>query len=476
MKKMTFEVSSQKEERVSSLIKEINKNSYRFWLQIDLENGLIVVENVDDTMIGSVIDLIGKYYNILNVTIDNTSKESTLVETSQNVTDGDETKFKVVVKETANPEDKPTIDGLQDKEKPISQKVVSRKYVEDRINAFRRTVYWAINGMNAPEKEIGSFILTSMDEISMRYNQKGSIKCAVGDIVGCNYGIHLRGEINGGHIDAIVCDITDSGMAYVVPITKIRENITSFSYLTVDVPDDAVYNNIHYNGGTALLDKGRYLRTERFHEVIGRVTPKFFARVLQQLSTTFDFTGNIVMLTDDDTETKVATAGIEKDVTVPEEAVKATSKGNTTEGDDLESNPVDADNLNASKTEPKKVTKKVGGEETALLGIIGESLKKLDSTKKVEEQVDDFLTDIGMTTSEKMVTMSFVVACNIKKINYKNVIFELQSMFPEVKENMIKSILQENFKKWLDLHPELVESCPKISLMAMLKVFAKRFA
>ena len=99
MKKMTFEVSSQKEERVSSLIKEINKNSYRFWLQIDLENGLIVVENVDDTMIGSVIDLIGKYYNILNVTIDNTSKESTLVETSQNVTDGDETKFKVVVKE-----------------------------------------------------------------------------------------------------------------------------------------------------------------------------------------------------------------------------------------------------------------------------------------------------------------------------------------------------------------------------------------
>ena len=95
--------------------------------------------------------------------------------------------------------------------------------------------------------------------------------------------------------------------------------------------------------------------------------------------------------------------------------------------------------------------------------------------KIAQTQVETFLADIGMATTERMVTQSFVIACDIKKINYENVILELHNMFPKVKENIIKSILKENFKKWLDVHCELVESCPNISLMAVLKVFAKRF-
>lgn len=488
MKKITFKVSTKKEGNVVSLIKEVNKISCR--IQIDLENGFVAVENVADTMIDSVIELIDQYYTILNVMIDNTSDESTSVETSQSVTVVDEPKSEVAIGETAEPENKPTVVGPQSEDDLIIQKVeFENEYVEDLSNRFMRTAYWAMYRMNVPEREIGDFIWTSINEISMRYNKKGPIEYSVGDIVDCNYGIHLAGEINGGHVSAIVCNITNGGMAYLVPITKVRENLTSLSYLTFDAPDDVVYNNDYYTGGTALLDKGRYLRAERFHEVIGKTTPEFFAKVLDQLSTTFDFTSNIVM-NDDDTETdfdneivEVAetedeTAVVETDVAVAEETVETTSEEDATEGDDTESNPVDADNSDVTTTEPKhkKAAKKVGGEESALLDIIGESLKKLDPTKKVEEQVDDFLTDIGMTTSERMVTQSFVIACDIKKINYENVIIELHNMFPKVKEDIIKSILKENFKKWLDLHPELVESCPKISLMAVLKVFAKRFA
>lgn len=488
MKKITFKVSTKKEGSVVSLIKEVNKISCR--IQIDLENSFVAVENVADTMIDSVIELIDQYYTILNVMIDNTSDESTSVETSQSVTVVDEPKSEVAVEETAEPENKPTVVGPQSEDDLIIQKVeFENEYVEDLINRFMRTAYWAMYRMNVPEKEIGDFIWTSINEISMRYNKKGPIKYSVGDIVDCNYGIHLAGEINGSHVSAIVCNITNGGMAYLVPITKVRENLTSLSYLTFDAPDDVIYNNDYYTGGTALLDKGRYLRDERFREVIGKATPEFFAKVLEQLSTTFDFTGNIVM-TDDDTETdfdneivEVAetedeTAVVETDVAVAEETVETTSEEDENEGDGTESNPVDADNSDVTTTEPKpkKAAKRVGGEESALLDIIGESLKKLDSTKKVEEQVNDFLTDIGMTTSERMVIQSFVVACDIKRINYENVILELHNMFPKVKKDIIKSILKENFKKWLDLHPELVESCPKISLMAVLKVFAKRFA
>ncbi len=488
MKKITFKVSTKKEGSVVSLIKEVNKISCR--IQIDLENGFVAVENVADTMIDSVIELIDQYYTISSVNIDNTSDESTLVETSQSDTVVDEPKSEVAVEETAEPENKPTIVGPQSEDDLIIQKVeFENEYVEDLINRFMRTAYWAMYRMNIPEKEIGEFIWTSINEISMRYNKKGCIEYSVGDIVDCNYGMHLAGEINGGHVSAIVCSIIAGGMAYLVPITKVRENLTSLSYLTFDAPEDVVYDNEYYTGGTALLDKGRFLRAERFHAVIGKTTPEFFTKLLKQLSTTFDFTGNTVM-NDDDTEadsgndvvevaeTEDETAVVETDVAVAEETVETTSEEDATEGNDTESNPVDADNSDVTTTEPKpkKAIKKVGGEESALLNVIGNSLEKLDRTKTVEEQVETFLTDIGMETTERMVTQSFVIACDIKKINYENVILELHNMFPKVKEDIIKSILKENFKKWLDLHPELVESCPKISLMAVLKVFAKRFA
>ena len=442
MKKIRFKVSIKKEGSVVSLIKEVNKISCR--IQIDLENGLVEVENVEDTMIDSIIELIDHYYTISSVNIDNTSDESTSVEASQIVTVVDEPKSEFTVEENAEPDNKPTVLGPQSEDDLIIQKVeFKNEYVENLINRFMRTAYWAMYKMNIPEKEIGDFIRTSINEISMRYNKKRCIRYSVGDIVDCNYGVHLTGEINGGHVSAIVCNIANGGMAYLVPITKFRESLISLSYLTFDVPNDVVYNNDYYTGGTALLDKGRYLRAERFHEVIGKATPEFLTKVLGQLSTTFDFTGNIVM-TDDDTK----------------------------------SNPVDAGNSDVITTEPKpkKAAKKVGGEETALLNVIGDSLEKLDRTKTAEEQVETFLADIGMATTERMVTQSFVIACDIKKINYENVILELHNMFPKVKEDIIKSILKENFKKWLDVHSELVESCPKISLMAVLKVFAKRFA
>ena len=81
-----------------------------------------------------------------------------------------------------------------------------------------------------------------------------------------------------------------------------------------------------------------------------------------------------------------------------------------------------------------------------------------------------------MSINERMVKQSFVIACDIKKITYENVILELHNVNPEVNEDIIKATLKENFKKWLEQYPELAKKCPKMSLMSVLKVFAKRFA
>ena len=422
MKKLTFKVSSQKDCSVVGLIKEVNKIPCRIYF--NLEDGFVAVGNVNDTMIDTVIELVDKYYTILGVDIDNTIEEPV------------EEQLTSVVDESG---------GTTTEDDLIIKKVeFTNQYLEDLLNKLMRTVAWAMFKMNIPEKEIGNLIYTCMSEISMRYNDKQCIEFSVGDIVDCNYGVHLTGEINGAHVAAIVCNISHSGMAYLVPITKMQTEITSESYLIFNPPEDVIYENDYYKGGTALLDKAKYVRAERINKVIGRTTPDFFKKVLYGLTSAFDFTSRLDTgkeTTDEVVKTPTAT----KDTT--DKVVKT-----------------------------KATTKKVGGEEAALLEVIGVAFDKLDPSKKVEEQIESFLTDIGMTTTERMVTQSFVIACDINRINYENVILKLHEQFPKVKEAIIKNILKEAFKNWLEKYPTLVEKCPKISLMAMLKVFAKKFA
>ena len=56
MKKIIFKVNTKKESSLTSLLKDLNRISCR--INIDLENNLVTVENVNDAMIDSVVDLI----------------------------------------------------------------------------------------------------------------------------------------------------------------------------------------------------------------------------------------------------------------------------------------------------------------------------------------------------------------------------------------------------------------------------------
>lgn len=286
MKKMTFNVNFKREINVALLIKEINDIECR--IQIDLENGIVVAEDIDDTIIDSVIELVDKYYIISNVNIDNSLEKFTL------------------------------INNTHDEDDLIIPKVkFKNEYIENLINKFLKTVYWAMYKKNIAEKEIGDFIWTSINEISMRYNQKGIIQFSIGDIVDCNYGTHLMGEINGSHVPAIVCNITSNGnMAYLVPITRAREYITSNAYLALNIPEDAIYTSNYYTSGTVLIEKGRYLRAERFHEVVGKTKPQFFSKLLNQLVKVFNFTDYIlndnVMISNYSTKSIVKKVGKEE--------------------------------------------------------------------------------------------------------------------------------------------------------------------
>ena len=129
------------------------------------------------------------------------------------------------------------------------------------------------------------------------------------------------------------------------------------------------------------------------------------------------------------------------------------------------------------KETPKMATKKeVGYEEVALLETLGFAFDKLDKSKRVEEQVDSFLCDIGMATTERKVKQSFIAACNIDKINYENVVRRLRIQFPQTEGRQIKAILKKTFKDWLTQYPALAEKCPKISFIMLLRVFVKKIS
>ena len=475
MKKLTFKVSSSKDSSVVSLIKDINKISCRIFL--DIENGFVVVENVNDSMIENVIDLVDNYYTILNINIDNTFKElteeSTIPVTTEAVDEAVEEPQKSEMDDVVV-EKQPKILEPQSEDDLIIKKVeFESEYVETHINNFLKTAYWALYNRRATEKDIGNYIFTCMSEISMRYSPKPIIEFSLGDIVDVNYGSHLPGEIQGGHVNAIVCNILNKDMAYIVPITKVRTDITSRSYLLMDIPHDATYDNEFYRGGTILIDKGKYVRAERFNSVVGKTTPTFFEKLLYQLASTFDFTEDLSETVEDsrplfpgEIPDEIVDTPVETEETAEEVAETPVKKST----DKVVKSPAE------EMVKPKTTAKKVTGEESVLLEVIGFALDKLDSSKKVEEQVEPFLTDIGMTTTERMVTQAFIVACDIKKINYENVILGLHETFPKVKEEIIKNVLKEAFKNWLNKYPTLAEKCPRISLMAVLKVFAKRFA
>ena len=113
--------------------------------------------------------------------------------------------------------------------------------------------------------------------------------------------------------------------------------------------------------------------------------------------------------------------------------------------------------------------------ENLLWKYLKKDLEKIDYSMTVEENIDYFLDSIGMSTDE-IIMQSFVIACNTKRITYAKIINQLKEMYPEKMSTELRKTLRDNFKKWLEKNPELATQCRQISIMNLLKIFAKMFA
>ena len=185
-------------------------------VNLDLKKGTLSIAEIEDSSIDNVIAAVSNDFNITSVNIVPTVKKPELVVTEESL--------------------------------EIAKINFRNKAVEEQLNKLLRIIFWAMYTNKAPSRDICHYLKTAGTEIAMRYNPRELVKFSIGDIVDCNYGKHLDGEISGGHVHSIVCDIDDDGTVYVAPITRERIKTDDYKYLPFEANVDVAYSmldNVH---------------------------------------------------------------------------------------------------------------------------------------------------------------------------------------------------------------------------------------
>lgn len=293
MKQITFNVESPKMASANILlIKDVHRLGSRIYFKPEINS--ITVKNVENNMVESVTKLVSNYYVFTSSYV--LDEDELIEKRSSEPTMFGSKKFSDLDKDDSfelKKEESETEYSL-DKQDLSSMKIAYQKeYIQVIISKIMKTAYWAMFKKNVHERDIANLLYSCLNEMSLCFSPNDdTVEFEIGDVVECNYGYHLQGEINGSRVHSIICDVKGD-MAYVVPIVKADaylETSYSFSCLPFTSPEDIQYENELFKGGIVLLNGGKYVRIERFKSLLGKTSPAFFEKVLEQLATqTFDF-------------------------------------------------------------------------------------------------------------------------------------------------------------------------------------------
>ena len=288
----------------------------------------------------------------------------------------------------------------------------SDKDIENLLNEkLIKTLVWAMSHGMSSE-EIQKYIWTMITEIS--YSNSNELRVeniSVGDVVQVNFGKHPAGEMSDSRGYAIVCNISTDGLLFLVPIDKESSNIDSNSF-----------NILENSDVTVLLEMSKYVNPRRLDKVLGKVEPEFLKELLNQIAITFDF---------------------------------------------------------SSKAEEIDFTKCLTA-EMALQEIIGPALEKvMPGLYPEDNQISKFLADIGMPNNVITLRKAFEVGIHLEKITYNNLISQIISENPEMYDESdsknLRNLLKRIFDNWAQNYPDLKKQCSKISIVSIIKMFAKKF-
>ncbi len=493
MNRLTFKVNGPKDGNISPLLKAVTKIKCKLYL--DVENGYVTVENVHDDLIDPVIDLINEYYVLLGVEVDNlVDEERTILSVVEfppegtmepdsdrevvSVTEfseehpegrevpeeefkGEESGEREVISVEEFPAE-PKVVGPQSEDDLIVKKIeFQNPAIEAAMNKLLKTAFWAMYKQCGNEKEIVNHIWTAIREMSLKYTDPNIIEFSVGDVVDCYFGTHLPREINGSHVLGIVLDITADKMVYIVPITKAVEDIDARVYITFHRDVDVDYYYEQYYGGTALLDKGRYLRAERLQTVVGKAKPNFLYDLVTMLPKARDYSANFEHLFEDIEDS-------EPEMIFEDEPLCGDSSS-------ADENTVTAEEMNSSTSSSEVISSTLPKGQTAedvILVVVGDALKLIEVGGSILGNTRTFLETIGMPTDNPLINEAFLASTSIKRITYENIIAEVMKTNSELTEDVVKDGLKEAFRSWTASKPELAPY-NRLAITSLLKLFAK---
>ena len=287
------------------------------------------------------------------------------------------------------------------------------KDIENLLNEkFIKTIVWAMShGMSS--EEIQKYIWTMITEIS--YSNSNSSELRVK-----NVSVGDVVQVNFGKHP--IGEMSDSrGYAIVCNIS------TDGSLFLVPIDkessniDSNSFNILENSDVTVLLEMSKYVNPRRLDKVLGKVEPEFLKELLNQIAITFDF---------------------------------------------------------SSKAEESNCPKS-SNEELALQEIIGPALEKIKPNVDLDGQLHSFLADIGMPNNVITLRKAFEVGIYLEKITYNNLISQIISENPEMYDESdsknLRNLLKRIFDNWAQNYPDLKKQCSKISIVSIIKMFAKKF-
>ena len=289
----------------------------------------------------------------------------------------------------------------------------SDKDIENLLNEkLIKTIVWAMShGMSS--EEVQKYIWTMITEIS--YSNSSSSELRVK-----NVSVGDVVQVNFGKHP--IGEMSDSrGYAIVCNIS------TDGSLFLVPIDkessniDSNSFNILENSDVTVLLEMSKYVNPRRLDKVLGKVEPEFLKELLNQIAITFDFNSN-------------------------------------------------AEESNCPKS---------SNEELALQEIIGPALEKIKPNVDFDGQLHSFLANIGMPTNVITLNKAFEIGVYLEKITYNNLISKLISdnpeMYDESDSKNLRNLLKRIFDNWAQNYPDLKKQCSKISIVSIIKMFAKKF-
>lgn len=246
---LIFKVFPKEKDSLIQIAQKINGAPCKMFF--DFSNEMIYAIDIESVVVDNVIDFIAEYYNIEYTKLDNAFNEKSQKHEVASV-------YKPLMERLIN-----TINSVDSKDEEI-------------------------------ELDIKNFLRSCNEEIFMRYSENAFLDIEEGQLVECNLGQNLRGEISGSRVPCVVYEIK-SKMVRVIPIIR-RTNILD-GYLKVEL-NDFTSDTTRIEDGYFAICKSLFIRRERIKSVRGRITEEKLKFLKSEISKYYTF-GEIISISNE---------------------------------------------------------------------------------------------------------------------------------------------------------------------------------